>query len=64
MIEDREQAVKKAVFDCGDDVVILLTGKGRETRMKRGTAYIDTLSDVDYTLKYLEEYNRSNGEKS
>ena len=64
VIEDREQAVKKAVFDCGDDVVILLTGKGRETRMKRGTAYIDTPSDVDYTLKYLEEYNRSNGEKS
>lgn len=63
--EDREQAVKKAILESGDRVVVLLTGKGRETRMKRGTLYIDTPSDVDFTLKYLGQYdNEVNGEKS
>jgi UDP-N-acetylmuramoyl-L-alanyl-D-glutamate--2,6-diaminopimelate ligase len=63
--EAREQALQKAILESGDRVVVLLTGKGRETRMKRGTLYIDTPSDVDFTLKYLGQYdNEVNGEKS
>ena len=48
-------------FDMDGDEprVILLTGKGEETRQKRGTQYIDCPSDVEYTLKYLEEYDRA-----
>ena len=55
--EDRGQAIREAILEHGRDKVILLTGKGRETRMKRGLAYIDTPSDVDYTLQYLAEYD-------
>jgi len=55
--EDRELAVREAILEHGTDKVILLTGKGRETRMKRGLAYIDTPSDVDYTEKYLALYD-------
>ena len=32
-----------------------MTGKGRETRQKRGTDYIDTPSDVEFVEKYLRE---------
>ena len=54
IIEDREQAIKKALEEADDKTVILLTGKGRETRQKRGTKYIECPSDVDYVLRYLE----------
>ena len=53
IIEDREQAIRCAIEEADDKTVILLTGKGRETRQKRGTEYIDCPSDVDYVLKYL-----------
>ena len=39
----------------------LITGKGAETRQKRGTEYIDTPSDVDYVHTYLREYDVSHG---
>jgi UDP-N-acetylmuramoyl-L-alanyl-D-glutamate--2,6-diaminopimelate ligase len=55
IITDREQAVKKAILDAEPETVILITGKGRETRQKRGMQYIDTPSDVDYTLKFIAE---------
>ena len=47
------------MLEHGKDSVILLTGKGRETRMKRGLDYIDTPSDVDYTLHWLAAYNEA-----
>ena len=55
IINDREQAVRRAIMDAEPNTVILITGKGRETRMKRGMQYIDTPSDVDYTEKYIAE---------
>lgn len=59
IIEDRGEAIKRAIFlDIGPRV-ILLTGKGEETRQKRGTLYIPCPSDVDYTLSLLEEYDAS-----
>jgi GT2 family glycosyltransferase len=36
-----------------DDTIVFIPGKGRETRMKRGTEYIDTPSDMDYVEMYL-----------
>ncbi|MBR3640095.1 MAG: hypothetical protein IKN50_05765, partial [Clostridia bacterium] len=58
--EDRGEAIRKAVFETGDEpCVILITGKGEETRQKRGTQYIDCPSDVEYTLKYLKEYDEA-----
>ncbi len=58
--EDRGEAIRKAVFETGDEPsIILITGKGEETRQKRGTQYIDCPSDVEYTLKYLKEYDEA-----
>lgn len=56
IIEDRRQAVLRAIRDAAEEdgnTLILVTGKGRETRMKRGTEYIDTPSDVDYVQEGL-----------
>jgi UDP-N-acetylmuramoyl-L-alanyl-D-glutamate--2,6-diaminopimelate ligase len=54
IIPDREEAIREAISTADDDTVVLITGKGRETRQKRGTKYIDTPSDVEYVMKYLE----------
>jgi UDP-N-acetylmuramoyl-L-alanyl-D-glutamate--2,6-diaminopimelate ligase len=55
MIDDREEAIKKAINEADGDTVILITGKGRETRQKRGIEYIETPSDVEYVLRFLKE---------
>ncbi|WP_130863929.1 Mur ligase family protein [Bacilliculturomica massiliensis] len=53
LIDDREEAIRAAIAQAPENTVILLTGKGRETRQKRGTAYVDCPSDVDLVEKYL-----------
>lgn len=58
MIEDRGEAIKKAVLETTEPTVILITGKGGETRQKYGSEYIDCPSDVEYTKKSIEEYDR------
>ena len=57
MIEDRGEAIKTAIEEVTSNTVILITGKGNETRQKYGSEYIDCPSDVEYTKKYIEEYN-------
>ena len=55
IIVDREEAIRQAIETADDNTVVLITGKGRETRQKRGTQYIDTPSDVEYVEKFLAE---------
>ena len=55
IIVDREEAIRQAIETADEDTVVLVTGKGRETRQKRGTQYIDTPSDVDYVETFLLE---------
>jgi UDP-N-acetylmuramoyl-L-alanyl-D-glutamate--2,6-diaminopimelate ligase len=50
---NREEAIRKAILEAGEDAVVLLTGKGRETRQKRGTEYVDCPSDVEFVNLYL-----------
>lgn len=59
IIPDRGDAIKKAIADCDSASVILVTGKGNETRLKRGNVYEPCLTDVEYTKKYLKEYDVS-----
>lgn len=54
---DRGEAIKTAIMDCKEDSVILIVGKGAETREKRGTKYVTVPSDVEYTRKALHEYD-------
>lgn len=59
IIEDREEAIKKAILTAPDNSIILLTGKGNETRQKYGTEYIPCLSDVECVKKYFDEYDKN-----
>ena len=58
MIEDRGEAIGKAIMEVTEPTVILITGKGNETRQKYGSEYLDCPSDVEYTKKFIGEYNR------
>lgn len=53
IVEDREECIRRAIEEAEPDTVILLTGKGRETRQKRGTLYVETPSDVELVKRYL-----------
>ena len=70
VLEDRAECIRRAILDGKDARVILLTGKGEETTMKRGSAFVPYPSDVELTQKYLAEYDvshpvekRSSGKK-
>ena len=56
IIEDRGQAIKEAILE-NPNSVILITGKGNETRQKYGTKYLPCLTDTQYAEEALEEYN-------
>lgn len=58
IIIDRREAIRKALTQADEDTVVLITGKGRETRQKRGTEYITTPSDVDYVEEFLREESK------
>lgn len=62
MIEDRGEAIRAAVEEAAGlakGSILLITGKGNETRQKYGTQYLDCRSDVDYVLEVLAEYDRA-----
>ena len=58
---NRGEAIRQAILGCQEPTVLLITGKGAETRQKRGTEYIDTPSDVDYVQSFLQEYDVRHG---
>ena len=58
---DREAAIRQAVMSCEVPSILLITGKGAETRQKRGIEYIPVPSDVEYTETFLKEYDVRHG---
>ena len=59
---NRSEAIRQAILGCdGVPSVLLITGKGAETRQKRGREYIDTPSDVEYVHTFLQEYDVKHG---
>ena len=54
---DRKKAIIDAIESAGNGDVILITGKGRETRQKRGMEYVSCQSDVDIVIEF---FGRSN----
>ena len=53
LIDDREEAVKEAILSSEPGTVVLITGKGNETRQKIGKDYIPAISDVELARKFL-----------
>ncbi|MBR5314301.1 MAG: UDP-N-acetylmuramoyl-L-alanyl-D-glutamate--2,6-diaminopimelate ligase [Clostridia bacterium] len=59
-IEDRGQALREAIFGFkADKKIILFTGKGEETRLKRGLVYEDCPTDAELAISLLDEYDKS-----
>lgn len=54
---NRGEAIRRAILSCDGPSVVLITGKGAETRQKRGLEYIGTPSDVEYAKAFLREYD-------
>lgn len=57
---DRGTSIESAIEDAKkfeEPTIILITGKGRETREKRGIEYIPVPSDVDYVLEHIKKYD-------
>lgn len=59
IIDDRGAAIKKAILSSEPNTVILITGKGNETRQKIGSQYVPVPSDVEYTRMYLSELEQT-----
>ncbi|NCB41829.1 MAG: UDP-N-acetylmuramyl-tripeptide synthetase [Clostridia bacterium] len=53
IVNDREEAISRAIKNAPKKTVILMTGKGREPYQKRGKEYVDVESDVQLVEKYL-----------
>ena len=58
---NRGEAIRQAILGCREESVILITGKGAETRQKRGLEYIECPSDVEYVHTFLQEYDVQHG---
>lgn len=58
MIEDRGEAIRTAIEEVEGKTILLVTGKGNETRQKYGSEYLDCKSDVEYVKELLAEYDR------
>ncbi len=54
-IDDRGEAIKAAILNAEPNSIILITGKGNETRQKIGSEYVPCLTDADYAKMYLEQ---------
>ncbi len=61
IIDDRGEAIETAIFEMGENSVILVTGKGNETRQKRGVEYIPCPTDVQYATEALKAYDKKQG---
>ena len=57
IVLDRGDAIRQAILEANQKTVILITGKGNETRQKRGIEYIPCPSDVEYVKHALEQYD-------
>lgn len=59
MIENRGEAIKAAMDEAEGKTILLITGKGNETRQKYGCEYLDCKSDVQYVKELLAEYDKT-----
>ena len=59
IIEDRGVAIHKAIMECRRPTVILILGKGNETRDRYGTIFMHRPSDSEYTKMFLKYYDEA-----
>lgn len=55
LIDDRGDAIRAAILDAPTNSIVLITGKGNETRQKIGGDYLPCKTDIEYTQTFLKE---------
>lgn len=58
-IEERKDAILKALDDHDEKTVFLVLGKGAEPTMKFGKEYLPYPSDVELVTKYISSYDKN-----
>ncbi len=58
IIDDRGDAIKSAILDASPNSIVLITGKGNETRQKIGSKYVPCKTDIEFTQTYLKELTK------
>ena len=58
--EERGEAIRAAVENAHEKTLIVMTGKGHETFQKVEGRYDNTVSDVEYIIRYLKNYDHRN----
>lgn len=53
LIDDRGEAIKLAILNAEPNSIVLITGKGNETRQKIGSEYVPCKTDTDYVKEAL-----------
>ena len=56
IIDDREEAVGKAIKEAPHGGVVIVAAKGRDTTQKRGLEYVTVKSDVELVTEALAKY--------
>ena len=59
IIEDRGVSIHKAIMECRRPTVILILGKGNETRDRYGTIFMHRPSDSEYVKTFLPYYDEA-----
>ena len=54
LIDDRGEAIRAAILDAPSGSIVLITGKGSETRQKIGSAYVPCKPDAYFAKQALE----------
>ena len=55
LVDDRGEAIQRAILEAPQNTLILITGKGNETRQKIGTEYVPCKTDTYFAERALAE---------
>lgn len=58
IVENREQAIRKAMSQVDGPTVVAVVGKGAEINQRVGESYVEYEGDAFHVIKNLEIYNR------
>ncbi len=61
ILEDRDECVRRAIFQTQKPCVVLLAGKGAETCQKRAEGMVACLSDAQSAQRHLLSYDNKEG---
>ncbi len=56
VITDRVLAIEQAIYEADENTIVVITGKGWETRHRIGNEYIKTISDGEVIVETLKKY--------